>query len=315
LPARTFKHTARNNISITERVVKTYLLQKEFYEFYTYGLVSKTLWEKCLLDPQKLLKLKNPSSPEYEFIRNDLIPSLLNKIELNIGTVEYKCYELSRVVFKNKDGEMHVQPFTLGFCNTRKPNSNNNAFLELTSDIYSLLDKLNIKYEVECLIDNQDAFINHALFHPYRTAVIYSKGDKSIVLGVVGEVHPQILTNMGLQNDLAVGELDFDKLVTLFNPNITTYKPISIFQSIERDLSIALNKDVLISSIVDFIESQNIKEIESVKIIDRYLNDNKEAVTIRLKLDSDHTLKTSEIDSIISNLTKKITESFSITIR
>ncbi len=52
------------------------------------------------------------------------------------------------------------------------------------------------------------------IFHPYRTAEILYENE---AIGIIGEIHIDIMENFEIEKKSYIGEIDFDKIVEITN--------------------------------------------------------------------------------------------------
>ncbi len=190
----------KHKIEKTTDVLRELMIGLGFQEIATFILSNSKSFEEKVRVGEKILKLKNPMSEEYDCLRNTLIPKLLEFLSKN------KHYELPQKVFEAGD----VVVFTnKGEEKTRTEKriagviiSADAGFTQAKSFAESILRNIGVKPEFEA--KNYDTFIIG------RSAEI-KHGKK--VIGIIGEIHPQIITDFELENPIAVFELRIDELL------------------------------------------------------------------------------------------------------
>ncbi|MDZ5010620.1 phenylalanine--tRNA ligase subunit beta, partial [Clostridium perfringens] len=122
----------------------------------------------------------------------------------------------------------------------------------LTIGMYGDCDYLDLKGVVENVIEalglNKVTFVREAentSYHPGKTAALMIGKSKA---GVLGEVHPDLSENYGVDVNCYLAELDLD---ILFNNAETTkkYKPLPKFPAVTRDIALLVNDEVLVQEI------------------------------------------------------------------
>ena len=151
----------------------------------------------------------------------------------------------------------------------------------------------------ECVYERADA----PYLHPGRCAKIIC-GEQ--VLGVFGEIHPQIREKLGVDKRIYVAELDYDAIDLLLTGKIG-YKHISRFPSVERDLALIADIDTPNAEIVKLICARGGKNLQSVKLFDVYtgkgVEEGKKSVAYRLTFSSlEKTFGEGEVDSFIKKI-------------
>ena len=150
---------------------------------------------------------------------------------------------------------------------------------------------------------------NNPTFHPGRTADIV-KGD--VVIGTVGEIHPEVCEEFGMNTKAYVAVLDFNSIFE--NCNTTKeYKPLPKFPATTRDLAVLCPKTVTMAEIVDIIEDKSKGILESVKLFDVYTGaqvpDGFVSLAFALVFRAaDKTLSDDEIDVKINKIIKSLAE-------
>ena len=72
-----------------------------FNETYTYSLISEELFDGPI---ERAVKLKNPLTEDRAYLRNALIPSLLEVVKDNKNRQEFKLFEISNIYIIKKSG-------------------------------------------------------------------------------------------------------------------------------------------------------------------------------------------------------------------
>jgi phenylalanyl-tRNA synthetase beta chain len=152
------------------------------------------------LENQKCVEIANPVSQNWAVLRNWVIPSLIEFLSNNT-TKEYpqRIFEVGDVVILNPKAETSTDTVRrLCFATTHK----NANFTEIKQVLRSLLDGLAIQFTVD--------ETEHDSFIPGRVGAI-KVGEKQI--GIIGDIHPQVLKNWKLDNPIAVFEINLSQLL------------------------------------------------------------------------------------------------------
>lgn len=148
-----------------------------------------------------LVTLGNPVSTDYSIIRNDLLPSLIKNLAVSKHHVfPQKMFEVGDVIKLDKDSETYTDRRVHVSAVSSHPTAN---FTEIRSNLESLLTNLGLqKWVVEAA--------EHPSFLEGRVAIISLD---NLQLGVVGEIHPEVLNNFELENPTGAFELDLQKII------------------------------------------------------------------------------------------------------
>ena len=174
-----------------------------FIEVMNFTLTNERVHYTLMrLKPENPIKLANPVSAEYTIMRQMLLPGLLkNLAENKHESYPQRLFEVSDVAKINKRLET--------MCERRL------HLAAVTS--HSMANYTEIKSICEALLANmgladwQIKATKHPSFLGGRTAAI-SIGKRQI--GVLGEVHPQVLNNFEIENPTAALEIDLEWLLT-----------------------------------------------------------------------------------------------------
>lgn len=314
LPETSIKPAKINPDTQLIRSLRKTLNESGMDEVYSYSFVGKELYEKANLDPKTILKLKNPLSPELESFRNQILPSLISKIETNINNYdELSFFEISKIVIKTKGEELPDQPRLISGLFVSK-NNTNESFNELKKKLDYLFTKFALKVRYENL--NGDILTPIAeAFHPNKTAKIFIE-DKFV--GYVGEVHPIIKINYDYKNlDISLFDLDYEVLKELIQKTKFEYNQIISTQLVTRDISIWLDEKTEIGSLISTINNHDIDYLLSTHVIDTYSDKTgKRSSTLRFTLqDYEKTLNEKDINATIDRIIEIISNELGLELR
>lgn len=166
-----------------------------FQEVLTFSLTSKdALFKKMNLEEKEICEIANPISANWSVLRNWLLPSLLEFSASNLH-VEYphRIFEVGDVVEIDETQETRTKTVRKVACTIADAKV---SYEEASSVLDALMRNLGINFKLK-----RGA---HPSFIPGRVSEIFVN-DKP--LGVVGEVHPQVLNNWGIENPVAAFEI------------------------------------------------------------------------------------------------------------
>ncbi|MBE5764271.1 MAG: phenylalanine--tRNA ligase subunit beta [Clostridiales bacterium] len=297
----TITNGGKTQRQLNEDRLKNALIAKGFNETLTYSFVSEKDYETFGLDkdaPENAhVKIMNPLGEDMSVMRTTLIPSMVYNMvrNLNKKNLSGRLFELSKVYLPKALPltELPVENarLTLGVFGDKED------FFTVKGVIEELLEFMHIGSE--CVYERADA----PYLHPGRCAKIIC-GEQ--VLGVFGEIHPQIREKLGVDKRIYVAELDYDAIDLLLTGKIG-YKHISRFPSVERDLALIADIDTPNAEIVKLICARGGKNLQSVKLFDVYtgkgVEEGKKSVAYRLTFSSlEKTFGEGEVDSFIKKI-------------
>ncbi|MDE5898068.1 MAG: phenylalanine--tRNA ligase subunit beta [Treponemataceae bacterium] len=189
-------------LPITElsRKAKTLMVGLGYQEMiFNYVGSRRDYIENMNIDAAGVIEIANPMSENYQFIRPEIISSLLRAESKSAGAMyPHKIFEIGKVAYLCQEENTGTRTRqNLGFL-TAAANANFNM---AAGDVSSLLYFLDLAYEVA---ENDDP-----RFIPGRQAAILAGGKK---IGVFGEVHPQILENWSISVPCVAGEIDLEEI-------------------------------------------------------------------------------------------------------
>ncbi len=175
--------------------VREILVGMGFQEIISNALVDrKELCEWMRAGEFEAVEIENVMTETYSALRSRLIPGLL-KVERESSQVEYphKIFEVGEVVSKKDKpgGEIRIAVLI---------SSGETKFTDIHKILESLMEELSYPYRLK---ENC-----HASFIEGRSGEIES-GDKTV--GIVGEVHPEVLSHWDIKMPVAALEMTLEK--------------------------------------------------------------------------------------------------------
>lgn len=272
-------------------------------EVVTYSMVGADLNKPFNLSVDELLAIPDPISPELGYLRKTLLPSLLEKVQLNMASYKnFGLFEISRVVInsanRNKD-ELPSQPYKL--AGMRIGEDAETTYRQLKYALESLQELVQGKLEIKPVSTQQVGKVPN-YFHPRQVGAVYLGSE---IVGYIGNLHPLVLHGADITNKtIAAFEIDFDPVIG-YQQDKRQLQPISNFPAVERDISFWQKPQSYVGEVINSINALNIPDLKRVELIDRYENkeQSRTSVTLGVTLQSsDHTLTQSEINSCISEI-------------
>jgi len=171
-----------------------------FQEVLTYTMTNEeTLFNKMNINPTPIMEIANPKVQSLTCLRNWLLPGLMEFLAGNTH-VEYpqKVFEVGYVILPDESSETKAEDVETLSCVTIHPNAN---YTEVRSNLDALLRNLGLSCNVK--------ETEHRSFIEGRVGKVMVNDE---VIGLIGEVHPIVLENWGLENPAATFELDLNKI-------------------------------------------------------------------------------------------------------
>jgi len=183
------------------RKAKTLMVGLGYQEMiFNYVGSRRDYIDNMLIDESSVIEIANPMSENYQFIRPEIISSLL-RAESKSANAQFphKIFEIGKVAYLCGEENTGTRTRThLGFL-AAAANAN---FNDAASEVAALLYFLDHTYEVKESADPR--------FIVGRQAAVLVRGK---AVGVFGEVNPQVLENWAVTVPCAAGEIDLEALM------------------------------------------------------------------------------------------------------
>ena len=286
------------DIQQTENLLGSVCRAAGYDEIITYSFISPTYYDKIDLSKDSplrdSLKILNPLGEDTSIMRTTTLPSMLEILtrNYNFRNKSAKLYELGRVYFKRADG-LADEPKVL----TLGAYGDNMDFFALKGAVEAVLKQLRIE-NVRFLADSENPS-----YHPGRCAKVFS-GDR--LLGVLGQVHPHVAGNYGVDAELYAAELRFDALYESKGPQ-PLYQPLPKFPAVTRDIAVVCDKAVTVGELEDAIRKGAKGLLKDVALFDIYtgtgITPGKKSVAFNLTLRADdRSLTAEEADADVKSI-------------
>jgi phenylalanyl-tRNA synthetase beta chain len=172
-----------------------------FTEVMNFTLINETThYEKMGLKARNPIKLANPVSADYSILRESLLPNLMkNLMDNKHEGFPQRLFEVSDVGQVNLRVETRVERRLHVAAVSSHSTAN---FTEIKSIVEALLNNIGLKrWEIKPT--------SHPSFLEGRVAAIYLKRKE---IGVLGEMHPQVLNRFEMENPTTAFEIDLETL-------------------------------------------------------------------------------------------------------
>ena len=296
-------------------LINNLLCNLGYSEVINYSFVSPSMNASSNNSTIDVMDLQNPLSLEMSVMRNSLWPGLLSNLVYNIKRQQkdVRVFEVGKVfssVRKSPHEITVISGLAYGNRDREQWGKSNSPidFFDIKGDLETLLECFNLKSEVSF------KQTNHKMLCPGRTASINLKNK---VIGYIGEINPEVTSDLKLDSNPIVFELNHD---VLKSPMILNYSPTKYFPYSRRDLSLLMDDSIEINQVIDLIESNKIKDLEEIIIFDVFKGDKigagRKSVSIGLIFQSkSRTLNDDEIDKSMLKINQNILKNLNITVR
>ena len=307
LSGATITYGGKTERQMKEYALKNALISLGYNEILTYAFVSEKDYEFLGLDKDAAenahIKIMNPLGEEMSVMRTTLLPSMLATVGRNLAKKNEsgRLFEYARV-YLPKSLPLVELPQEKNVL-TIAAFGESEDFYTLKGSIEEMLAKLHSVKDVKFVKETA------VYLHPGRSAAIYVGNEK---VGMMGEVHPDILEKMDTNIRIYVAEIDFDALFEKLTGKVY-FSPISKFPSVERDLALVCDKDVESAFIEKLIAERGGKNLVSIKLFDVYsgkgVEEGKKSMAYRLVFSSlEKTFGEGDVDGFIKKILRHLDE-------
>ena len=260
-------------------------------EIITYSFISPSYYDKINLPADSPLRssmrILNPLGEDTSIMRTTTLPSMLEILARNnhFRNKSARLYELGRTYFARKDGSgLADEPKVLSL-GAYGPDLD---FFALKGAVETVLDGLRItdvRYEAER---------SNPSYHPGRCAKIWCG---ETLLGVLGQIHPQVAAHYDVDCELYAAELSFDALYACKGA-MPVYQPLPRFPAVTRDIAVVCDKAVPVGALEACIKKGAHGLLKEAALFDIYTGPGvpagKKSVAFSLTLRSDERSLTAE---------------------
>ena len=276
-----------------------------YSEIITYSFISPSAYDKigwAQDEPlRESMRILNPLGEDTSIMRTTALPSMLEVLQRNHNyrNRDVRLYELGKVYLPGGADGLAVEPkfLTLGGYGPG-------------------MDFFTIKGTVEAILKalrTQDAVFypcaDDPSYHPGRCAGVRA-GEQHI--GVVGQIHPAVAANYGVDGELYCAELSVEALLAARGAD-PEYAPLPKYPPITRDIAVVCGEEITVGALESAIRKGARGLLKQVSLFDIYrgksVGEGKKSVAFNLVLRADDRSLTGEeadedVKSILETLEK-----------
>ena len=283
-----------------------------YSEIITYSFVSPAVFDQIRLPAESplrnALRIQNPLGEDTSIMRTIALPSMLEILGRNNAyhNKAAKLYEVAKLYLPTPGQVLPSEPkmLVLGTYGA------NETFFTLKGEVEALLNGLRLKKAV------YTAETGNPSFHPGRCAEVSIDG---VHIGYMGQVHPLVAKNYGMDGEVYCAELNFTAMLELQLPD-ATYVPLPKYPSVSRDLSLVCDEAVTVAQAEQVITDAAGKLLRSIQLFDIYrgagVPQGKKSMAFSLELRADdRTLTDTDSESVVSKVLAALSEKLNATLR
>lgn len=320
LPMRRIQPARKNPRRELKRVVREALAKAGANEVLSYSFVHERVLRGAGQDPAQAFRLSNALSPDLQYYRLSVLPSLLDKVHANIkaGHSEFMLFEIGKGHTKaqmGEDGLPAEQSLIDLVYSSKKPHAGA-AFYRVRATLDQLARDSGLTLVYTPVTAAQDDPV-YAPFDINRSAHVWVQSSETAgqaertLIGVVGELRPAVVKHFKLPDYTAAASLRLDVMEQIWRDTVVHYQPMSRYPTTARDISIQTSTEVTYDELMQAVSSAmtrasetypdvTIRDLTPLSIYKATPDASHQTTTFRLTLSSSKaTLSAERVRSII----------------
>ncbi|MBI2644875.1 phenylalanine--tRNA ligase subunit beta [Candidatus Uhrbacteria bacterium] len=295
-----------------EQQTKASMRDRGWTEVMTYSMISKKLLESCGFDPTHSLKVVNPLSSDFEYMRPSLFPGILQAISDNEHKREKLfLFELSKIYIPKKNTLPQEQTFLSGVCMEKKKE------IDIYRDIKGVCEVLTREWFSDTIFTMRFVPLmeGHQFFDREKSVALFFH-DKRI--GFCGIPRQDVLTAMGIKTACAAFEIDLQTVLAHRSVS-RVFVPIPKYPSAVRDVAFVSDITQSYEALMSAVRKIN-PLIVSVELFDVFesekLGKGKRSLALHITYQSlERTLLAEEVDALHVCVRETLQKTFSAEMR
>ena len=289
--------------------VRDTLVASGYQEVVTYSFVDES-WERDLMANASPIQLKNPIASNLSVMRTSLWGGLLDVLRYNLNRKQERAFlfEVGAVYQHSAAGyqeETRVSGLAYGSARPEQWAATNVE-----------VDFFDVKAHVDTLLGASVVYekAEHNALHPGQSARIVLAGQP---IGWIGKLHPKWQQHYDLPKNAYLFDMH---LSAVLKRSLPSYKEVSKFMPVRRDLAIVIDEAVTVQSVLDVVKHAAIQYIEEVALFDLYqgkgIAENKKSLALSVLMhNTTVTLTDTDVDASMVNLLELLKVKFGAELR
>lgn len=275
-------------------------------EIMTYSFISPKYYDKIRMPAdsplRKSLVISNPLGEDTSIMRTTALPSMMEVLARNYNNrnPDACLFELASEYLPTEENKLPIEKTTLmvGMYGNKADYFTAKGMAE------QILEKLCVPgYDIEA---SEQEFS----YHPGRCGVLSIDGKR---LGTIGEIHPKVAENYGINEKVYCFTLDVDLMFEVAKPE-KTYAPLPKFPAVTRDLALICDDSIPVLKLERAIVQGAGALLEKINLFDVYkgeqIQSGKKSVAFSIVLRSnDSTMTDEHTAGIMKKIMKELEKS------
>ncbi|CAL61951.1 Phenylalanyl-tRNA synthetase beta chain (Phenylalanine--tRNA ligase beta chain) (PheRS) [Herminiimonas arsenicoxydans] len=291
--------------------IRRQLADADYQEVVNFSFVEQA-WEADFAGNSNPIKLLNPIASQMSVMRSSMIGNLIANVRYNLNrkVSRIRLFEIGAVYLRNnieQDGPLSVAGYD------QPKHAAAIAYGPIVEEQWGMdsrnVDYFDVKADLEALFAPKMltfAKVEHPALHPGRSAHVLLDGK---VIGFIGELHPRWQQKYDLPLAPVLFEVEASSLQQV---NVPSYREISKFPAVTRDLALVVKHTVSMQDLMDvFVAEKKMNPIcnilQVVVLFDEYrgkgLESDEKSLAFRCTLqDTQLTLQDDLVDAAMAAL-------------
>ena len=283
-----------------------------YSEIITYSFVSPAIFDQIRLPVdsplRNAMKIQNPLGEDTSIMRTIALPSMLEILSRNAAyhNKAAKLYELAKI-YLPVDGQVLPEEPKMLVLGTYGEGT---TFFTLKGELEAILAGLRIKKAAYTAVKDNPSY------HPGRCAKVTIDG---VDVGYMGQVHPLVAKNYGIEAEVYCVEVDFTKIFDLQLP-APTYTPLPKYPTVTRDLAVLCDEALTVAEVENVMTASAGKLLRGIRLFDIYrgkgVAEGKKSLAFSLELRADdRTLTDADSEAVVTKVLKALEEKLGAVLR
>ena len=276
-------------------------------EIMTYSFISPKDYDKVCMPADSPLRrsvtIANPLGEDTSIMRTVALPSMMESLARNYNNRndDVCLFEPATVYLPSENSGELPEEKSILICGTY---GEGRDFFAAKGMVEELFGRLGIQdWWAEACTDDP-------AYHPGRCAKLTS-GDGP--LGIIGEIHPKVMENYGMEGRAVSFSLDENALYSHAQME-KTFTPLPKFPAVSRDLALICDDGIPVLKLENAIRKGAGNLLENVKLFDVYrgkqIEAGKKSVAFSITLRSrDSTLTDKRVSNIMTKIISELEKS------
>lgn len=307
------------SMGLLETVTRSYMSQRTLDDF---GLPRTHEWWDAI-------RVKNPMTEDQALLRRSLIPGLLNVLSYNAnrGVESLGAFEIGVAYIPRRLPltELPEERLYLAIALMGRVVEAQWVGEDVPGDYYLLkgMIEAGIRELVGSHAEVDIGFgrFSHPVLHPGRCAVM-ELGTRRI--GVLGELHPELIDRLNLEAPVSVAELELEPLFEVALGDAikggVRFEPLPRYPAVKRDIALIVSEEIPASDIARTISEKGGELLREMRLFDVYKGENippgKRSLAYSLTYRAEgRTLTEEEVERVHDEIRRALTEEFGATLR